>query len=78
MDRWWALALFGWLAAGAAGDPQSRAAQPSSIDLRSIGPQVGATVPSFLLPDQTSAARSLESTMGRAGLVLVFFRSADW
>ena len=47
-------------------------------DLQTVGPQVGATIPSFTLPDQTGRARSLESVMGPKGAMLVFFRSADW
>ena len=56
--------------------------QPSSpsqaADVQTIGPQVGARVPSFTLTDQTGHARSLESLMGPKGAILVFFRSADW
>ena len=43
-----------------------------------MGPQVGDVVPSFSLPDQTGAARNLDSLMGPNGLMLVFSRSADW
>lgn len=53
-------------------------AQTPAVDLRTVGPQVGAKVPSFTLPDQTGQARTLESLMGPKGMVLVFFRSADW
>ena len=42
------------------------------------GPAVGARVPGFQLSDQTGASRSLEVLMGPKGLMLVFFRSADW
>jgi hypothetical protein len=42
------------------------------------GPAVGAKVPGFQLSDQTGASHSLESLMGPKGLMLVFFRSADW
>jgi hypothetical protein len=52
---------------------------PSPVaDVQTIGPQVGARVPSFTLTDQTGHARSLESLMGPKGAILVFFRSADW
>jgi cytochrome oxidase Cu insertion factor (SCO1/SenC/PrrC family) len=47
-------------------------------DVQTIGPQVGARVPSFTLTDQSGRARSLESLMGPKGAILVFFRSADW
>jgi hypothetical protein len=42
------------------------------------GPAVGARVPDFQLSDQAGANRSLQSVMGPKGLMLVFFRSADW
>jgi len=42
------------------------------------GPNVGSKVPDFSLPDQTGQTRSLTSLAGPKGLVLVFFRSADW
>ena len=54
------------LAAGDAPDPKA------------IGPKVGETVPDFTLPDQHGATRTLRSTFGPQGAVLVFFRSADW
>jgi len=47
-------------------------------DVSKLGPQVGDTVPDFTLPDQDGAEHSLKSLMGPKGLVLVFFRSADW
>ena len=48
------------------------------VDLSKVGPQVGQRVPDFTLPDQTGRARTLESLMGPKGLMLVFYRSADW
>ena len=47
-------------------------------DVQTLGPQVGSKVPEFTLPDQSGHARSLKSLMGPKGLMLVFFRSADW
>ena len=47
-------------------------------DPGTIGPKVGETVPDFTLPDQHGATRTLRSTYGPKGAVLVFFRSADW
>ena len=47
-------------------------------DPRTLGPKVGATVPEFALQDQHGTVRSLRSTLGPKGAVLVFFRSADW
>ena len=52
--------------------------QAAAIDVETLGPQVGATVPDFSLPDQHGASRSLQSLMGPKGAILVFFRSADW
>jgi len=44
----------------------------------SPGPAVGEAVPAFEARDQDGRPRSLESLRGPEGLVLVFFRSADW
>jgi hypothetical protein len=49
-----------------------------TIDVQKLGPQVGAAVPEFSLPDQIGQPRTLRSVMGPNGVVLVFFRSADW
>jgi len=49
-----------------------------SIDPQTLGPKVGERVPDFSLPDQQGVTRSLRSTFGPKGAVLVFFRSADW
>jgi peroxiredoxin len=43
-----------------------------------LGPQVGENVPDFSLPDQHGQRQTLRSLMGPNGLVLVFFRSAEW
>jgi hypothetical protein len=42
------------------------------------GPDVGATVPHFELTDRTGAKQTLASLSGPKGLLLLFFRSADW
>ena len=42
------------------------------------GPQPGESAPDFHLTDQTGAAQTLHSLMGPKGLMLVFYRSADW
>ncbi|HYL36031.1 MAG TPA: hypothetical protein VEV17_08980 [Bryobacteraceae bacterium] len=42
------------------------------------GPPIGAKVPDFALVDQNGQTRNLMSLMGTKGLMLVFFRSADW
>ena len=44
-----------------------------------LGPAVDSKVPDIgMPPDQTGTPRSLASLMGEKGLVLFFFRSADW
>ncbi|HVA68493.1 MAG TPA: hypothetical protein VNF45_04215 [Candidatus Binataceae bacterium] len=42
------------------------------------GPDVGAKVPDFTLPDQSGQNRSLHDLIGPNGLLLLFSRSADW
>ena len=42
------------------------------------GPAVGAKVPDFETTDQNGVRQSLASLMGPKGMMLVFFRSADW
>ena len=44
----------------------------------SPGPAVGARVPGFALADQPGQSHNLRSLFGPKGLMLVFFRSADW
>jgi peroxiredoxin len=44
-----------------------------------LGPAIGAKAPDIgMLPDQKGTPRSFSSLMGHNGLVLFFFRSADW
>ena len=57
--------------------PQA-AGQPALPDIQTLGPQVGSRVPDFTLLDQQGRSRTLASLMGPKGLMLVFFRSADW
>lgn len=48
-------------------------------DAQELGPRIGTKAPQIGTPhDQTGTQRSLQSLMGEKGLVLVFFRSADW
>ena len=42
------------------------------------GPDQGQTIPTFSLPDQNGAVRSLIDLAGPKGLLLVFHRSANW
>lgn len=46
--------------------------------LAQTGPAVGALVPDFQAADQDGVLRTPASLMGPNGLMLVFFRSADW
>jgi hypothetical protein len=57
---------------------QQAPAAPPLPDVQKLGPQVGDRVPDFTLNDQEGRARSLASLVGPKGLMLVFFRSADW
>jgi hypothetical protein len=57
---------------------QQSAAQPTLPDVQKLGPQVGTRVPDFALLDQMRQSRTLASLMGPNGMMLVFFRSADW
>jgi hypothetical protein len=49
-----------------------------TIDVSTLGPQVGEQVPGFTLADQTGRMRDLQSVMGPRGAMIVFLRSADW
>jgi hypothetical protein len=53
-------------------------AVPALPHIQKLGPQVGARVPDFALTDQQGRSRTLSSLLGPRGLMLVFFRSADW
>jgi peroxiredoxin len=57
---------------------QQSASQPALPDVQKLGPQVGTRVPEFTLLDQKGQSRTLASLMGPKGLMLVFYRSADW
>jgi cytochrome oxidase Cu insertion factor (SCO1/SenC/PrrC family) len=56
----------------------AQAPAPDAPNPQTIGPNVGARVPDFSLPDQHGRVRTLHSLLGPKGAVLVFFRSADW
>ena len=43
-----------------------------------LGPSVGQRLIPFEAKDQNGVVRNFESLKGPNGLVLVFFRSADW
>ena len=63
---------------GTAAPVAARQTAATAIDVETLGPKVGDTVPDFTLPDQHGATRTLKSLMGPKGAILVFFRSADW
>ncbi len=50
----------------------------ATVDLDTLGPQVGDPLPAFSLRDQGGRERSLKSLLGPNGAVIVFYRSADW
>ncbi len=43
-----------------------------------LGPGIGERLPAFEAVDQHGRPQSFETLVGPNGLVLVFFRSADW
>lgn len=47
-------------------------------DVQTLGPRIGDRIPDFTLTDQHGQPRTLRSVMGANGLMLVFYRSADW
>jgi len=47
-------------------------------DPQALGPKVGEVLPAFEAKDQDGRTRTFASLKGPTGLVLVFFRSADW
>ena len=57
---------------------QQTPGESSLPDVQKLGPQVGSRVPEFTLVDQRGQSRTLASLMGPRGVMLVFFRSADW
>lgn len=66
----------------AAGQPISPELQAAHVnatnDGYATGPNPGQRIPEFTLPDQHGASRSLEDLAGPNGLLLVFYRSANW
>ena len=50
----------------------------SSTSAQMPGIDPGKPAPQFRLLDQSGKQQSLASLMGSKGLVLLFFRSADW
>ncbi len=54
------------------------AQQAQTVDVTTLGPQVGQKAITFQLPDQQGRTQSLTSVAGPKGTMLVFFRSSDW
>ena len=54
------------------------AQQAQTVDVATLGPQVGQKAITFQLPDQQGRPQSLASVAGPKGTMLVFFRSSDW
>jgi hypothetical protein len=52
--------------------------QAQTVDVTTLGPQVGQKAVGFQLPDQQGRTQSLASVAGPKGTMLVFFRSSDW
>ncbi len=50
----------------------------SAVHGQGTGPAVGAEAPSFQATDHLGKARSFDDLSGENGLLLLFFRSADW
>ena len=46
--------------------------------LMARGPEPGQSLPPFSLPDQSGAVQTFNTLKGPNGLMLVFYRSADW
>ena len=62
----------------AAGVLAATIAAHQPVDPQTLGPKIGERLIDFSLPDQHGVTRSLRSLVGPKGVVLVFFRSADW
>jgi len=58
--------------------PLPPSAASPGVDPSTLGPAVGQPIPRFEAPDQDGRQRDFASLTGPEGLVLVFFRSADW
>ncbi len=53
-------------------------AQPGRDPAIPTGPEVGAKIPEFEAVDQTGKRQTFETLKGPKGLLLLFYRSADW
>lgn len=50
----------------------------SAVHAQGTGPEVGAQAPGFQATDHLGKAQSFDDLAGENGLLLLFFRSADW
>ncbi len=50
----------------------------TSIEVASLGPQVGEQVPDFSLSDQNGQVWTRDSILGPSGAIVLFHRSANW
>jgi hypothetical protein len=57
--------------------PAVLSAQPQAKPL-GTGPDVGQRIPAFEVVDHSGRSQTFESLKGPKGLLLLFYRSADW
>lgn len=50
----------------------------SASGASTAGPEVGSRIPTFEAVDQAGQTRTFADLTGENGLLLLFFRSADW
>ena len=53
-------------------------ALPASAGAIHTGPEVGERIPDFQAADQSGRMQTFEDLRGPEGLLLLFFRTADW
>ena len=60
-------------------EPQKRLRPLPDLDQNPrTGPPIGSKIPPFEAVDQSGRRQTFETLRGPKGLVLLFFRSADW
>jgi len=74
----WMFLAFASLTLAMAQSPLPAPTGSPSVDPASLGPAVGQPILPFEAHDQDGRPRDFASLAGPKGLVLVFFRSADW
>lgn len=58
--------------------PTDRATRRQPGEDHPTGPEVGSAVPPVVLPDQSGDLADLQASLGAAGGIIVFHRSAFW